>query len=114
MKNLQKKMLIASGTLVIGSAAVFNFLMAQPQEQSSDLTLANIEALSAIRDFDLPDENDLKFYFNGQYWERDPKSTTSSSWWPSTISCRRPDGSSGAQIVCTGGGGNCWNGTSCI
>lgn len=39
----KSKMLIAGGTLVIGSAAAFNFLMARPKEQISDLALANIE-----------------------------------------------------------------------
>lgn len=47
MKNLQKKMLIAGGALVIGSTAVLNFLVAQPKEQLSDLTLANIELFAA-------------------------------------------------------------------
>lgn len=50
MKNFQKKMLIAGGALVIGSAAAFNFLMAQPKEQISDLTLANIEAMAGNED----------------------------------------------------------------
>ncbi|WP_462376314.1 hypothetical protein [Rikenella microfusus] len=49
----KSKMLIAGGALVIGSAAAFNFLMAQPKEQISDLTLANIEAMA------VPDEGGM-------------------------------------------------------
>lgn len=45
MKKLTKMLLAAGVTLVLGTGAVLSYLQAQPQEQLSDLTLANIEAL---------------------------------------------------------------------
>lgn len=113
MKKLKLFFVLGGGLLLTG-AAIANYLLAQPEEQASDLALSNIEALGAIRDFDFPDDDVLDFYFGGQRWKRDPKDNTSGNWWPSTVTCRRPDGTSGGQVVCSGGGGNCWNGTNCL
>lgn len=42
-----KKILFCLGaTLILGVGAVTSYLMAQPEEQISDLTLANIEAMA--------------------------------------------------------------------
>ena len=47
MKKMTKKLLIASGALTICTGAVLNFLLArQPQNQFSDLTLADIETFA--------------------------------------------------------------------
>lgn len=42
---MNKILLSAAGTLLIGGGAYLSYLKAQPREQLSDLTLANIEAL---------------------------------------------------------------------
>ena len=41
-------MLSAGGALLISAGAVMNYLKVQQEQPESDLTLANIEALSAI------------------------------------------------------------------
>ncbi|WP_084135271.1 NVEALA domain-containing protein [Rikenella microfusus] len=51
MKRFTKIMLSAGGALLIGTGAVTSYLKAQqPEQQMSDLTLANIEAFAAGMD----------------------------------------------------------------
>ena len=48
MKKFTKMMFASGVTFALGVGAVTSYLVAQPKEQLSDLTLANIEAMSAI------------------------------------------------------------------
>lgn len=50
MKKLTKILLTAGVTLVLGTGIITSYLQAQPQEQVSDLTLANIEAMAVSDD----------------------------------------------------------------
>lgn len=46
MKNLNKILFAVSGVLLLGGGAVLAYMQARPQQEFSDLTLANIEALA--------------------------------------------------------------------
>lgn len=52
MKKLNKILLTSGGTLLLCTGSVTAYLQAQPKEQLSDLTLANIEALGYIYESD--------------------------------------------------------------
>ncbi len=45
MKKLTKVMLATDGVLLLGAGAVTSYLMVQPEQRMSDLTLANLEAM---------------------------------------------------------------------
>lgn len=54
MKKLNKKTIIAVfGGMLVAAGSYLTYLQAQPQEQMSDLTLANLEAMA--NDLDNPD-----------------------------------------------------------
>ncbi len=50
MKKITRIMLSAGVMLVLGTGLVLSYMQARPEERLSDLTLANIEALGAIKD----------------------------------------------------------------
>ncbi|WP_298063647.1 hypothetical protein [uncultured Rikenella sp.] len=56
MKKLTKMMLASGGALLLGTGAVTSYLMVQPEQRMSDLTLANLEAMAF--DIDDPDNPD--------------------------------------------------------
>ena len=45
MKNLNKILFAVSGVLLLGGGAVLAYMQERPQQEFSDLTLGNIEAL---------------------------------------------------------------------
>lgn len=47
---MHKILLLSGATLVLGASSVSAYLQAQPKEQLSNLTLANIEALGGMHD----------------------------------------------------------------
>ncbi|WP_298063655.1 hypothetical protein [uncultured Rikenella sp.] len=55
MKKLTKMMLASGGALLLGTGAVTSYLMVQPEQRMSDLTLANLEAMAFLD----PEDPDL-------------------------------------------------------
>lgn len=89
------------------------FVKVNKEKQLRDLSLENVEALTAG---ELPrgvyEGDDVYFSWNGQHWEG-RKNGSSEKKFPKYDYCRDA-GTNGHQVYCTEGTGNCWNGTGCI
>ena len=101
--------------LVVGMAISLTFVSVQKDKSElSSLVLKNIEALALDEPVGGTSGDQVYYKFNDQHWEGDKNgsSTIGSNWFPSFELCYFM-GNWGGQVVCTKGGGNCWNGTSC-
>jgi hypothetical protein len=135
------KRYILGGIAVLAIAIVITInvnINSQRNSNLSNLSLANVEALTA----EIANGGTLPgielTYFNGTWWNNMDTHWFGSAWRPVLISCGGssttggsisigymgasisvPTGTttsswSGQMIQCQGGNGNCFNGTSCI
>lgn len=103
-----KKIVLLSVIVVCFIATAINMRM-NLYSSYSYLALNNIEALADTEGVTGGDY--VSFTFNGQDWHGNPNGKD--NWFPKYDTCRE-SGKNGHQVHCTKGGGNCWNGTSCI
>jgi hypothetical protein len=121
---MNKKIMGFLAVLAIAALAAWNVSLGSEKNGLSDVSMTNMEALAT------------EFSFNGQDWNDTDTHWFGSDWKPTMHNCTgygggfsfavciakvcltytQPDISSweGKEITCTGGDGNCVNGTSCI
>lgn len=106
---MRTKGLLVSIGVVTFSMVLFS--KAQKEKQIRDLVFENIEALSMDEPVSGTGGNKVYFYWNNQHWEGEKDGSTG-TWFPEYRWCDYM-GSSGHQVACVAGSGNCWNGTNC-
>jgi len=101
--------------VIIASGVTFVFAQQAKLDQSS-LLGQNLEALADGEDPIAGWEGDeVSFYWNNQNWwgKKGEEGWFNGNWFPTYSACQY-NGTTGHQVYCTKGDGNCWNGTGCI